>query len=355
MYTLVSVLNKDHQVFLVRRDDGKICVQKNIKIYNIAVYEYLKNNHIAGTPIIYDFYEQNNELIIIEEFIEGDSLSSIIDSQCSLDINEGIQYVIQLLGTLKNLHEIKPSIVHRDLKPSNIIINSDNEPILIDFNVAKLHDDTSIQSRDTALFGTVGYAAPEQYGFGVSTIKTDIYAVGVILQDILNKSIDISKSQQNDLIKIIAKCTELNPDDRFETVKELETALRNNINLYSRNTGFWSYVGAVLRKYAFPGFRTGKIWKMIVASLVYAMIIFISARITVEGGTEVIIALYRIIFFALSLALIFCTFNYRNIQRCAPFARSKNFLLRIFGVALFNICVLGMFLFLLVLGVNIFG
>lgn len=352
MYTRFSVLNSEHQVYLVKTEDGKICIQKVIKTYNQEVYNFLLNNHIDGTPIIFDLYESDDELIVIEEFIEGDSLHDILNSSTKLSINQGINYIITLLRTIRSLHNIKPAIVHRDLKPSNIIINSKNEPILIDFNVAK-HQNTGFNNKDTTQLGTIGYAAPEQYGFGVSTVKTDIYAIGIILKEVLDNTTLATTSQISDLNRIIAKCTELNPNDRYDTVTELETELINNIHSYSCESSLISRVKTSMNKYALPGFRNRKPWRMILATITYFLIAFLGSRIIVPGESNAIVILNRVIFTLIPFTLILCSFNYLDMHKHTFFGKSKNILLKIIGIILLDASVFATLIIMLVVLTNL--
>lgn len=107
-------------------------------------------------------YEEDSHLILIEEYISGRTLEDIIKSH-DLTSQYIIQYTEELCNILKELHAFCPPIIHRDIKPSNIIVTSSNHIVLIDFNAAKEYSE--IESSDTVLLGTKGYAAPEQYGF----------------------------------------------------------------------------------------------------------------------------------------------------------------------------------------------
>lgn len=172
-YKTIAGINEQHNVYLVQHSEaGHICIKKILDVYNSNIYEYLYNNHIQGTPRIIDYYEDNNRLIVIEEYISGCSLQDKINNS-TLTINDITTYVTDLCNILEKLHSVNPSIIHRDIKPSNIIITEYNHAVLLDFNAAKYFSPTA--NEDTTLLGTQGYAAPEQYGFGSSSPKTDIY------------------------------------------------------------------------------------------------------------------------------------------------------------------------------------
>ena len=127
---------------------------------------YLKDNPIKNTPRIYEVIEDSNQLIVLEEYISGTTLQQILDEQKVLKEEQVENIIRQLCSILLELHKAHPPIIHRDIKPSNIIISPDGVVKLIDMNAAKWNRNHS--GRDTALIGTVGYAAPEQYGFASS-------------------------------------------------------------------------------------------------------------------------------------------------------------------------------------------
>ena len=183
-YQQIASLNEDHGVYLVQNiSDKKIYVKKILKIYNVEVFRYLKDNPIKNTPRIYEVIEDSNQLIVLEEYISGTTLQQILDEQKGLKEEQVENIIRQLCSILLELHKAHPPIIHRDIKPSNIIISPDGVVKLIDMNAAKWSRNHS--GRDTALLGTVGYAAPEQYGFASSCAQTDIYSVGILVNMML--------------------------------------------------------------------------------------------------------------------------------------------------------------------------
>lgn len=135
-YKIISALNEEHKVYLVQSAlSGNIYVQKILDIYNIRVYEYLYRNPVSGIPRIINYYEDGNQLIVIEEYISGTSLQEKIDNS-DLSVSDIRSYMIMLCNILEALHSMTPPIIHRDIKPSNIIITSYNYAMLLDFNAA---------------------------------------------------------------------------------------------------------------------------------------------------------------------------------------------------------------------------
>lgn len=112
-----------------------------------------------------------------------------------------------LCDILHKLHGNLPPIIHRDIKPSNIIFSSDGVVKLIDFNAAR--ELRAEQNEDTRLMGTRRFAAPEQYGFGQSDPRTDIYALGITFYYMLTGDYPDSGKYAGKYYDIITKCYNL--------------------------------------------------------------------------------------------------------------------------------------------------
>lgn len=223
-YKDIAALNEEHGIYVVQHiETKKIYIKKIMPVYAMSVYEQLFKNPVRNVPRIYAMCEEDNTLTVIEEYISGETLQEILDICGSLDAKTVIEYMLELCDIIIMLHSFNPPIIHRDLKPSNIILTEDGRIVLIDLNAAKLME--SNQSRDTRLLGTEGFAAPEQFGFGASSPQTDIYAIGTLMTVLLTGSLESDNGIPKLLQSIIAKCTELNPKDRYASASELKAAL----------------------------------------------------------------------------------------------------------------------------------
>lgn len=353
----IKDINLSHGISLVKHiETGEIFVRKNLSVYSKNVYEFLLNNQITSVPKINSIYEENNMLTIIEEYVEGTDLNSIIENKSELSRERIIRYLLSLSKILKSLHSLKTPVIHRDIKPSNIIIDKDDNVWLIDFNAGKFYDKTDLKDADTTLLGTHGFAAPEQYGFGESTPRTDIYGVGVLIKTLIKNM--PSKSYSEDLLNIALKCTEINPDDRYqsidEVIRELHVAEKKKLYdttkfAYKFNT---SKVGRFLTKYALPGFRNGKISHAIIAIPIYLFTTFIIMRMKVDDPNPIMTPLYRIIFGLMALSTVFCTCNYLDIHRYFPLCKKRNIFLKVLGIILLNCAMYALFFILLVITVQ---
>ena len=136
----------------------------------------LANLQHQGLPTIYDYFSDEGQWCLVMDFIEGETLEDYLDENAGW-------LPIQLCKVLSYLHTRQPPIIFRDLKPANIMITPKEQVVLIDFGIAR-HFKPG-QLKDTASFGSAGYAAPEQYGKTQTTPRSDIYSLGVILHQCL--------------------------------------------------------------------------------------------------------------------------------------------------------------------------
>lgn len=223
-YEDVGPYGNDGQMRLVKdKRDGRYFVKKIRTVYDKAVYAWIFLHPVYGIPRIRLLVEDTDQLILIEEHIDGITLANMMQ-QFPDQVTEAsvIKWMRQLIGLLKYLHAAVPPIVHRDLKPENFVISSAGDLYLVDCNSARLYDGNA--GRDTKLLGTVGYAAPEQYGFGESDQRTDIYAFGMILNYLLTGALSRQAIKEGKWYRLIKKCVEMDPQNRYPDAMALEKA-----------------------------------------------------------------------------------------------------------------------------------
>ena len=190
-------------------------------------------------PLITDYFSAFGRHYLVMEFIEGQTLTEVLESSPDfLPVDTVIGWIRQLCDVLDYLHSRQPPIIFRDLKPSNIMLTNDGTIKLIDFGIARAF--TSGKQADTAALGTVGYAPPEQYGKGQTDARSDIYALGVTMHHLLTKydptsgpafSLPPARSLNPQVSKhleaVIGKATRLASEDRFQTAREFQKALES--------------------------------------------------------------------------------------------------------------------------------
>lgn len=204
----------------------------------IVETEMLKRLKHPNLPSIIDVIEDEQTLLIVMDYIEGNSLSKALDEYGAQPQDRVIEWAKQLCDVLGYLHSRTPAIIYRDMKPANIMLKPDGNLTLIDFGTAREFKEKNLA--DTTCLGTVGYAAPEQFGgMGQTDGRTDIYCLGATLYHLVTgqnpseppyeiKPIrEINPSLSSGFERIIQKCTQRNPNDRYQSCAELMYALEH--------------------------------------------------------------------------------------------------------------------------------
>ena len=362
-YQEIGRLDEHKNVLLVQHSETKrVFVRKKLDVFDEDVFRYLKANPIPDTPRIYEAVRDGDRLIVIEEYISGPTLEEVLSERGVLTESETAACALQLCGILRRLHGARPPIIHRDIKPSNIIITPDGTLKLLDMNAAR--QDLGAKGSDTRLMGTAGYAAPEQYGFGSSDVRTDIHAVGALMNVMLTGELPTEKKAQGRLRPVIERCTQMDPDRRYRNIDELEKALRAAVrdlqdgqnglptpdaadDSVQRQRGAAAKAEQRLDNQAKtaradsplwflpPGLRSGKPGRMIAAACGYLFVCWAWFSIEI-GNSPQDRLLIQSFFFAATLVVIFFSGNYLNVQRLFPLARSKNKFLKAVGVILWD-------------------
>lgn len=183
------------------------------------VYRRLLEVKCDNLPQIYEVAERDGQVLVLEEYVRGDSLAFLLEGGV-IPKRQVRAVARQLCNALQVLHAVEA--VHRDIKPDNVILRGD-EAVLIDFDASRLFDPEAQQ--DTQVLGTIGYAAPEQYGISQSDSRSDIYSMGVLLNVMLTGKHPSVDQTTGRLERVIRRCTEMNPQRRYQTVKQLMDVL----------------------------------------------------------------------------------------------------------------------------------
>lgn len=290
LYEEISPLkNQDHAFLVLRKDTGRIYVKKYLEIYQTEIYQALAALQNLHIPRLYAWEEQGQKLCLIEEYIGGMTLMERMNGGILFSEEETVRIALQVCDALACLHSLTPPVIHRDIKLSNVMITDDGIVKLIDYNAARRYTEGTTQ--DTTLLGTADYAAPEQFGFAQTDARTDLYSLGVMMNYMLTgRSCKNSPcSGSGKLSRIIRRCTCLDPEKRYQTVLELKQALQKCPDSgRRRKTGFH-------RIPPLPGFRTGRLWKMMPATLGYLLLFSLCADLEIEGHeTMPLVLLYWI-------------------------------------------------------------
>lgn len=250
-YKVYKLLNccSSFKMYLVKNErSGKFWAMKvcdktaynyNSKTYEAVIQELhmsMKVNH-PNIQRIADVIEDDRYIYVILEYIEGISLEALLRKQGAQPIEQVIEWAKVLCDALEYLHSFNPSYIYCDMNPGNIILKADREIKLINFACVKLRELST--EGYTCVLMTKGYAAPEQFSLGYDRCdaRTDIYGLGMTLHHLVTgvdpqqppyetKPIcQINSDLPKGLERIITKCVQVNPNDRYQTCNELLYAL----------------------------------------------------------------------------------------------------------------------------------
>lgn len=374
-YRELTVLDEKKNIVLVQDiRNSELCVKKTLDIYSRDVYEQLASVRIEGVPAVKECVADDGKLIVVEEYVQGRSLKQVLDEQGLLNEEQAYDIAVQLADILVRLHQLEPAIVHRDIKPSNIIIEKNGHVNLIDFNAAR-HVNAD-KNEDTRMLGTVYFDAPEQFGFGQSDERTDIYGLGATINYIMTgdkPGAGIAECRFSDILK---KCLMVDAKDRYQSAEELrgvldmlnysivqdnrkkaETAFGKDntisvvrtyrnirdiiVKMYRKYQKRNYDIDTSWRRYLLPGFRRLNVVYCLIALVWYAVIVWMTITfavtdsktgIPVTGGE---LTMYKIAVFVLLFGMTMWFGNYLNIRRKLPGMKKINVLSTIltFGYA----------------------
>ena len=217
-------------------------------------------------------------IYVIEDEISGTRLDRFIKQNKNTISAEWIyRFIDRATSILERLHRASPPLIHRDIKPENIMIGAlpdcrfqekagignpvrrvSGQPAacgevwLLDFNISRLYDNKAAHDRtdrDTHIMGTFGFAAPEQYGFMESDARSDVYGLGATVEFILDKT----GVEDRTLRKIVKKCKEFSPKDRYQSMAELRRVVSKFVPDRERRKPDYSVKGRALSSAGIPG------------------------------------------------------------------------------------------------------
>ena len=187
---------------------------------DVSIYNILKNISHPNLPRIYSVQVEGDRCEVVEEYINGTTVADILKS--GLYTEDGVRSIIKsVCSALDTLHSF--NIIHRDIKPENIMIDSGGNVKLIDFDAARIFK--SYQPQDTSFIGTAGFAAPEQYGISQTDCRSDIFALGILMNVMLTGEHPSKKLCDGKLGKVIETCINIDPNKRYSNVCELVSKL----------------------------------------------------------------------------------------------------------------------------------
>lgn len=221
-YERLCSMNKDETTFVARNtDNGRIVVLKEITPNVKDIYTALAELKPQGVPVVFEVMDCRRGCFAAEELAGGISLTEYL-RESSINAAFVRRCASEICRTLIPIHKRK--IIHRDINPNNILVKPDGHFLLIDFGIARSVKPDA--QRDTVIMGTQGYVAPEQYGFEQTKATADIYSLGVLIKELLNYC-----GHDDFVLREIAnKCTQIKPEERYQSASALYTALGRKVS-----------------------------------------------------------------------------------------------------------------------------
>lgn len=260
---------------------------------------------------IYHVGRHRNEPYYVMPFVAGGSLANHLE-RFQADRRKSVALIEKIARAVHQLHTQTTTILHRDIKPANILLGADDEPLLADFGLIKLLDDSNEQTQAHRTLGTPAYMAPEQTALVPTPVsaRTDVWALGVVLYELLTGKRPFAKAENEDTHKlfwkivnqepprprsvrpdleagleaVVMKCLEKRPEDRFGSAAELAEELGRWLGgeavatMPSRRTG---RVKRWAGKYKWPAAALG-----FVGSLFAVVVTVASLPADVNGGLK---------------------------------------------------------------------
>lgn len=227
--------SEDSSTFLVREAATEIlCVlkwgrnrQAELLRNEMEIMKKMADRKLSGIPKAYRIFEENGEVYLIREYIEGISLAQMVLQKGGIpeeEISRISRKICQIAEQFQNPDE---PMIHRDIKPENIVVTPGGEVVFIDFGTMRSYKKDG--SRDTFVVGTRGTAAPEQYGYTQTDQRTDVYAIGQTMLYMVSESYEMDQLSEcavsRRMKKIIEKACSFEPDKRYGDAAQLRRAV----------------------------------------------------------------------------------------------------------------------------------
>ncbi len=238
-YNILSCLRFDvsRQVYLLEQKDthNKFILKcENGKNAGVLKGEYktLKEINESFAPKAYMCFSEENRTYLMREYIDGETIEQHIERQGAYDKEEALSVMLEICRIVDKLHGYSPAIIHRDIKPQNVVITKDGSCKFIDWETAREYK--TGEEWDTVFMGTRITAAPEQFGYQQTSVRTDIYSLGILFLYLLTGNVKSEGKEWNSLPpeirRTIKKCISFDPKDRYSHVgaliRELKTLSR---------------------------------------------------------------------------------------------------------------------------------
>ena len=227
--------SEDSSTFLVKETaTGILCVlkwgrnrQTEFLRNEMEIMKKMADRKLSGIPKAYRIFEENGEVYLVREYIEGMSLAQMVLQKGGISEAEICRISRKICQTAEQFQNPDEPMIHRDIKPENIVVTPGDEVVFIDFGTMRSYKKDG--SRDTFVVGTRGTAAPEQYGYTQTDQRTDVYAIGQTMLYMVSESYEMNQLSEcavsRRMKKIIEKACSFEPDKRYGDAAQLRRAV----------------------------------------------------------------------------------------------------------------------------------
>ena len=227
--------SEDSSTFLVKETaTGILCVlkwgrnrQAEFLRNEMEIMKKMADRKLSGIPKAYRIFEENGEVYLVREYIEGMSLAQMVLQKGGISEAEICRISRKICQTAEQFQNPDEPMIHRDIKPENIVVTPGSEVVFIDFGTMRSYKKDG--SRDTFVVGTRGTAAPEQYGYTQTDQRTDVYAIGQTMLYMVSESYEMNQLSEcavsRRMKKIIEKACSFEPDKRYGDAAQLRRAV----------------------------------------------------------------------------------------------------------------------------------
>lgn len=227
--------SEDSSTFLVKETaTGILCVlkwgrnrQTEFLRNEMEIMKKMADRKLSGIPKAYRIFEENGEVYLVREYIEGMSLAQMVLQKGGISEAEICRISRKICQTAEQFQNPDEPMIHRDIKPENIVVTPGGEVVFIDFGTMRSYKKDG--SRDTFVVGTRGTAAPEQYGYTQTDQRTDVYAIGQTMLYMVSESYEMNHLSEcavsRRMKKIIEKACSFEPDKRYGDAAQLRRAV----------------------------------------------------------------------------------------------------------------------------------
>lgn len=227
--------SEDSSTFLVKETaTGILCVlkwgrnrQTEFLRNEMEIMKKMADRKLSGIPKAYRIFEENGEVYLVREYIEGMSLAQMVLQKGGISEAEICRISRKICQTAEQFQNPDEPMIHRDIKPENIVVTPGGEVVFIDFGTMRSYKKDG--SRDTFVVGTRGTAAPEQYGYTQTDQRTDVYAIGQTMLYMVSESYEMNQLSEcavsRRMKKIIEKACSFEPDKRYGDAAQLRRAV----------------------------------------------------------------------------------------------------------------------------------